>query len=160
MDQGIGQIVQRLKERGVLDNTVLMFFSDNGCSGELDLYGMNWPDHKRSNYADWRKEGGWSISQGQCWANYSNTPFRKYKQYVHEGGIASPFVVHWPAAIPGGTILSDASFHLIDIMPTLCDLAETKYPTEFDGRQVKPAPGMSMVPVSYTHLTLPTICSV
>jgi arylsulfatase len=147
MDEGIGRIVERLRERGALDNTVIMFFSDNGCSGELDLYGMNWPEHKRSNYAEWRNKGGWSISQGQCWANYSNTPFRKYKQYVHEGGVASPCVVHWPAAITdGGKIIDQQAFHLIDVMPTLCDLAGANYPTEHEGRSVKPAAGTSMVP--------------
>lgn len=147
MDEGIGRIVAKLKESGTLENTVLMFFSDNGCSGELGLYGMNWPDYKRSNYSEWRNEGGWSIAQGQCWANYSNTPFRKYKQYVHEGGISSPFVVHWPAAIKsGGKIVGDQSFHLVDIMPTLCDLAEAEYPSSHKGKTVKPAAGLSMVP--------------
>ncbi len=147
MDQGIGRIVALLRERGVLDNTFIMFFSDNGCSGELDLFGMNWPEYKRENYHEWRKEGGWSISQGQCWAHYSNTPLRKYKQYVHEGGIASPLVVHWPEGIAErGRIHDEQVFHLIDVMPTLCDLAGATYPEEHDGRQVKPVPGISMVP--------------
>jgi len=147
MDQGIGQIVARLRERGVLENTLIMFFSDNGCSGELDLYGMNWPEYNRANYEQWRKEGGWSISQGQCWAHYSNTPLRKYKQYVHEGGIASPFVVHWPAGTAErGRIVDDQVFHLIDVMPTLCDLGNATYPKQHDGEPVKPAPGISIAP--------------
>lgn len=147
MDQGIGRIVSQLKKRGVFENTVFMFFSDNGCSGELGLYGMNWPEYKSSNYSEWRKKGGWSIAQGQCWANYSNTPFRKYKQYVHEGGISSPFVVHWPAGIERkGKIVDGQSFHLVDIMPTLCDLAETEYPSTHNQKSVKPVAGTSMVP--------------
>lgn len=147
MDQGIGQIVERLRRRGVLENTVIMFFSDNGCSGELDLFGMNWPEYRRENYREWRKESGWSISQGQCWANYSNTPLRKYKQYVHEGGVASPFVVHWPVGIAEtGRIVDQQTFHLIDVMPTLCDLGGATYPKEHDGNPVKPAPGLSMAP--------------
>lgn len=147
MDQGIGQIVERLREQGVLENTVIMFFSDNGCSGELDLYGMNWPEYKRANYREWRKKGGWSISQGQCWAHYSNTPLRKYKQYVHEGGIASPFLVHWPAGITdAGRIVDEQMFHLIDVMPTLCDLCDATYPDEHNGKPVKSAPGISMAP--------------
>ena len=147
MDQGIAQIVSRLRDRGVLEDTVIMFFSDNGCSGELDLFGMNWPEYKRENYQQWRKEGGWSISQGQCWAHYSNTPLRKYKQYVHEGGIASPFIVSWPAGISdGGRIVDQQAFHLIDVMPTLCDLGGAAYPKSRHGKPVKPAPGVSMVP--------------
>jgi arylsulfatase A-like enzyme len=147
MDQNIGRIVQRLEERGVLDNTLILFFADNGCSGELGLFGMNWHEHKRSNYAEWRKKSGWSISQGQCWATYSNTPFRKYKQYVHEGGIASPFIAHWPKGIPQrGAIVNNQVFHLIDIMPTLCELAGTSYPQAYSGREIAPNPGISMAP--------------
>jgi arylsulfatase len=147
LDQNVGRIVKRLEERGVLNNTLIMFFADNGCSGELGVFGMNWHEHKRSNYAAWRKKSGWSISQGQCWATYSNTPFRKYKQYVHEGGIASPFIAHWPEGIPQrGAIVSNQAFHLIDIMPTLCELADTTYPKAYQGREITPNPGISMTP--------------
>jgi arylsulfatase len=147
LDQNVGRIVKRLEERGVLNNTLIMFFSDNGCSGELGLFGMNWHEHKRHNYAEWRKKSGWSISQGQCWATYSNTPFRKYKQYVHEGGIASPFIAHWPEGIPRrGAIVSNQVFHLIDIMPTLCELAGASYPQVYQGREIAPNPGISMTP--------------
>ena len=147
MDQNIGRIIDRLEQRGALDNTLVMFFSDNGCSGELGLYGMNWPNYKSTNYDEWRKASGWSISQGQCWAAYSNTPLRKFKQYVHEGGIASSFIAHWPKGIAGeGRIVTNQVFHLVDIMPTLCELAGAEYPGEFQGRQITPAPGISMVP--------------
>ncbi|TWT42647.1 Arylsulfatase [Botrimarina colliarenosi] len=147
MDQGIGRIVEQLRRQDALDNTVIMFFSDNGCSGELDLFGMNWPEHTRSTYSQWRKAGGWSISQGQCWAHLSNTPLRKYKQFVHEGGIASPFVVHWPAGIERTDDIADEQiFHLIDVMPTICDLAGAEYPKMHNGREIKPAPGISMAP--------------
>lgn len=147
MDQGIGRIVRQLERQGVLDNTVIMFFSDNGCSGELDLFGMNWPEHTRANYAQWRDKGGWSVSQGQCWAHLSNTPLRKYKQYVHEGGVSSPFVVHWPEGIQRKNAIDDRqAFHLIDVTPTVCDLTGAEYPAEHNGRKIKPAPGISMVP--------------
>ncbi|MCZ6704732.1 MAG: arylsulfatase [Bacteroidetes bacterium] len=147
MDWNIGRIIERLKETGEYENTVILFLSDNGCSGELDLFGMNWDTYKSSNYDEWRKKGGWSISQGQCWASYSNTPFRKYKKFVHEGGIATPFFVHWPAGIKDtGRIVSEFFFHLIDIMPTLCDLADVDYPKEFNGNRIKPSEGVSMLP--------------
>ena len=156
MDQGIGRIVQKLAEKDVLDNTVVMFFSDNGCSGELDLFGMNWPEYRRANYEEWRKESGWSISQGQCWANYSNTPLRKYKQYVHEGGISSPFLAHWPKGITHhGKIVGNQVFHLIDILPTLSELAGATYPQQRDGKQVVPAQGISMLPYLTGNVAAP-----
>jgi arylsulfatase len=147
MDQNIGRIIEYLKENNLLETTLVMFFSDNGCSGELGLFGMNWDQHKRANYSQWRKLGGWSISQGQCWATYSNTPLRKHKIFVHEGGIASPFIAHWPNGIPnGGRVVSNQMFHLVDIMPTLCELAGTRYPSEYHGRRIAPTPGISMLP--------------
>jgi arylsulfatase len=147
LDQNIGRLVKHLEEKGILDNTLIMFFSDNGCSGELGNFGMNWHKHKEANYSEWRKASAWSASQGQCWANYSNTPLRKFKQYVHEGGIASPFIAHWPQGIAGkGKIINDRTFHLIDVMPTLCDVAGATYPTEFNGRSITPAQGISMAP--------------
>jgi len=146
-DWNVGRIVRHLKQRGILDNTLILFFSDNGCSGELGHYGLNWPKHTRATYPKWRKQGGWSISQGQCWASYSNTPLRKYKKFVHEGGIASPFIAHWPAGITTpGRVYGGQCFHLIDVMPTLCDLAGAKYPKTYDGRKITPAQGISMVP--------------
>jgi len=147
LDQNVGRIVEQLKKNDDLDNTLIMFFSDNGCSGETDLFGMNWHKYKRANYKQWRKASGWSISQGQCWATYSNTPFKKYKQYVHEGGIASSFIAHWPKGIAlKGQIISDQIFHLVDIMPTLCELAGVNYPDTYNGRKIKPCPGISMLP--------------
>ena len=147
LDQNVGRIVERLKERGILDNTLILFLSDNGCSGELGLFGMGWPECTSANYAEWRKRGGWSISQGQCWAAYSNTPLRKYKKFVHEGGIATPFIAHWPAGIPDpGRIVSQPYFHLIDVMPTLCEVASAEYPGTYEGREITPAQGISMLP--------------
>jgi arylsulfatase len=147
LDQNVGRIVERLEKHGILDNTLILFFADNGCSGELGRFGMNWGKYTRANYQEWRKKGGWSVSQGQCWASYSNTPLRKYKIYVHEGGIASPFIAHWPKGIAEpGRIVREQMFHLIDIMPTLCDVAGATYPRTFEGRPITPAQGVSMVP--------------
>jgi len=146
-DQNVGRIVQHLGKCGILDNTLILFFSDNGCSGELDNFGMNWGKYTRANYRQWRKAGGWSISQGQCWASYSNAPLRKYKKFVHEGGIASPFIAHWPVGIKKpGRICSKQMFHLIDIMPTLCEVTGAKYPQTYKDRDIIPAQGISMIP--------------
>jgi len=146
-DQNVGRIVRHLDRRGILDDTLILFFSDNGCSGEMELFGMNWGKYTSENYDQWRKRGGWSISQGQCWASYSNAPLRKYKKFVHEGGIASPFIAHWPAGIAKpGRIVGGRFFHLIDVMPTLCEAAGAQYPKSYGGRRIAPAEGVSMLP--------------
>jgi len=145
-DQNVGRLMQHLRRRGILDNTLVLFFSDNGCSGEMGLFGMNWGKYTSANYAEWRKKGGWSISQGECWASYSNTPFRKYKKFVHEGGIASPFIAHWPAGMEkSGRLVRQGSYHLVDVMPTLCEVAGAKYPQSVDARRITPAAGISML---------------
>jgi len=146
-DQNVGRIVTHLKKRGIFDNTLILFFSDNGCSGELGNFGMNWKKNTTANYSQWRKAGGWSISQGQCWASYSNAPLRKYKKFVHEGGIASPFIAHWPNGIKNtGQIYDKQMFHLIDVMPTLCEIAGAKYPKTHNGKNIIPAQGINMFP--------------
>jgi arylsulfatase len=147
LDQNIGRLVNHLKESDLLDNTLILFMSDNGCSGEMGEFGCNWPEKGRGNYREWRKEGGWATSQGQCWASLSNTPLRKYKIFVHEGGIASPFIAHWPNGIKApGEICFEQVFHLIDIMPTLCEVAGTTYPDIFAGKRITTRQGMSMLP--------------
>ena len=147
LDQNIGRLIEHLKDRKILNNTLILFFSDNGCSGELGKFGLNWDKNKQSNYNTWRKNGGWSISQGLCWASYSNTPFRKYKQFIHEGGIASPFIAHWPEKTKEpGRICNNQIFHISDIMATVCDVTKATYPNVFENRNITPTPGISMVP--------------
>ncbi len=147
MDWNIGRILSRLDEKGLADNTLILFFSDNGCSGEDSTFGMNWGKYTSANYAEWRKRSGWSISQGQCWASASNVPLRKYKLFSHEGGIATPFIARWPRKIrQKGQMNTEQAFHIIDIMPTLCDITGAEYPALFQGRDIPPAPGRSMLP--------------
>lgn len=108
---------------------------------------MHWGHYRRDNYRTWRKKSGWSISQGQCWASLSNAPLRKFKIFVHEGGIASPFIAHWPAGIAEpGRLVGGQPFHLIDLMPTLCEIAGATYPQTFRGKPITPAQGISMAP--------------
>lgn len=146
LDQNIGRLVEHLEKRGILDNTLILFLSDNGCSGELGLFGMNWGKYRSDNYQTWKRKSGWSISQGQCWAAFSNTPFRKYKKFAHEGGIATPFIAHWPAGIERpGRIESNQAFHLIDIMPTLIEIADAKYPELKEGQAIPPMEGVSLL---------------
>ena len=89
------------------------------------------------------------LAYGEGWANASNAPFRLYKHWVHEGGISTPLIARWPAAMReelGGTVVRDRG-HLIDIAPTLLELAGAAYPAEFAGNETKPLPGRSLAPV-------------
>lgn len=165
MDQGIGRILSTLKETGQWENTLIVFLSDNGgCTEEL-----------RDDYVGRRVRTGISIlgtaktrdgrdvrfgnepsimpgsedtyvSYGVPWANVSNTPFRLYKRWVHEGGIATPLIVHWPAGIQAAGELRHQPAQLPDIMSTFLDIAGVEYPASYNGRDVKPAEGFSMRP--------------
>ena len=81
---------------------------------------------------------GTYIAYGRGWANVSNTPFREYKHWVHEGGIATPLIAHWPAGIKGKGKLTSQPGHLIDLMATCVDLAEAEYPSKVNGHAIKP----------------------
>ena len=125
MDQNIGRIVERLKSAGQLDNTLFMFMVDNGVpgTGVHDWRGLfaksgKHPETRVDNYAEWGRRGGWSSSSGRGWANLSNAPFRMYKRYTHEGGVATPLIVHWPAGMKAKGALRHSPSHLIDIAPT------------------------------------------
>ncbi len=140
MDQNIGRLVDTLEDLGELDDTLLFFLSDNGGCAEGGMLG-------RGPRAILLTKNGYSQSYGQAWANASNTPFRKYKHWVHEGGIASPLIVHWPAGIPAKGQLRGEPTHLIDIMATALDVAGAEYPKRFAGHDVTALEGVSMVPV-------------
>ena len=165
MDRGIGRIVEALRETGVLDDTLLLFLSDNGGCAEELWDAPAWlrrflPLAFRGPARDGRPvqrgndpavmPGGEHTFQsyGLPWANASNTPFRLYKQQVHEGGIATPLIAHWPAGL--GTArgaLSDAPGHVVDLMPTLLELAGVSHPRERGGRPSRELRGESLVPI-------------
>ncbi|MBM3867050.1 MAG: arylsulfatase, partial [Verrucomicrobia bacterium] len=88
------------------------------------------------------------VAYGEAWANVSNTPFREYKHWVHEGGISSPLIAHWPAGIPAArrNALEAQPAHLIDLMATLLDVAGARYPAEYRGERLTPLEGVSLVP--------------
>ena len=140
MDQNIGRLIDTLEDLGELDDTLLFFLSDNGGCAEGGMLG-------RGPRAILLTKNGYSQSYGQAWANASNTPFRKYKHWVHEGGIASPLIVHWPAGIPARGQLRGEPTHLIDIMATALDVAGAEYPRRFAGHDIAALEGVSMVPV-------------
>ena len=135
LDQGIGRLVQSLKDFGVFDNTLFMFCSDNGAC-----------PFERTRGADkmpWDPDSYWTYDTG--WAHAGNTPFRWYKQNQHEGGISSPMIVHWPRGlkIKKGTI-TDQVGHLVDFMPTCLDLAGAHYPDKDSNSKLM---GKSLLPV-------------
>jgi arylsulfatase len=156
MDQGIGKIVDSLRKRGRFDNTLVVFLSDNGgCEETPGLPGILRLAMTGVDTSRWgnRKDvlagpPDTFQSYGIPWANASNTPFRWYKSETHEGGIATPLVVHWPAGIGSalrGSLVHEPG-HLIDLMATSVDLAGASYPAAAAGREVQPMEGVSLRP--------------
>ena len=138
VDQNVARLIEHLKAKGVYENTLLLFCSDNG--------GCPFERTHKINRPPWK--GGTHLTYDVGWAHASNTPFRWYKQNQHEGGIASPLIVHWPKGLgaKAGSITRQPA-HLIDVMPTLVKLAGAEYPKEIDGRPIEPVQGLSLVPI-------------
>ena len=156
MDQGIGRIVQALRQTGQLDNTLILFLSDNGASSEnCAAYGPGFdrPDHTRDGRPivyDLKKQvlpGDETsfASIGQRWSNVANTPYRYWKAESYEGGIHTPLIAFWPKGItaPKGSF-SGRVGHVMDVMPTLLELTGATYPATYKGHAITPTTGLSM----------------
>jgi arylsulfatase A-like enzyme len=141
MDIEIGRVIGQLKNMGVLDNTVIFFLSDNGASAEQIIRGDG---HDRDAAAG---SAGTFLCIGPGWSSAANTPFRLHKSWVHEGGISTPLIVQWPKGISARGELRGNPGHLIDLAPTILDLAGAKWPETVNGHPVPPPPGKSLVPV-------------
>lgn len=141
MDRGIGRIIGKLEQQGILDNTLILFLSDNGACAEVTPWGF---DKKLG--VKLGAPGSWS-SYGMCWANASNTPFRLYKHWVHEGGIATPLIAHWPSVIRQKEQLTHQVGGVIDLMATCCDVAGATYPQTHNGKRIVPLEGKSLLPI-------------
>ena len=112
MDQNIGRIMTTLKETGQLDNTLVLFLSDNGgCSEEPG--GRNPQERTPGPKDDY-------VAVGPAWGWAQNSPFRRYKSWVHEGGISTPMIAWWPGKVPAGAI-NRSPAHIIDLMPTFLE---------------------------------------
>ncbi|MFL2942463.1 MAG: arylsulfatase [Limisphaerales bacterium] len=153
MDQNIGRIVAKLKEADQLDNTMILFMVDNGVPGTgvhdwRGLFAKNGrhPETRVDNYSEWGRRGGWSSSSGRGWANLSNAPFRMYKRYTHEGGVATPLIVHWPDGLKDQNKLRHSPGHIIDIAPTCLNAA---------GLSTKGMEGQTLLPVFTKDSTQP-----
>jgi arylsulfatase len=138
LDQNVGRLVDFLKKKGLYDDTLILFCSDNGaCPFE----------RTRGRYLKpWDPKSYWTYDAS--WAHAGNTPFRLYKQNQHEGGISSPLIVHWPDHLktePGS--ITDQPGHLIDFMATFVDLADAKYPKQIGDRRIDPLQGKSLLPI-------------
>lgn len=156
MDQNIGRVVRHLEATGQLDNTLILFVSDNGgCAegvgiGPRAMEIQTTRDRRPMRFGnDPSIEPGGPdtfMSYGLPWANASNSPFRRFKHWVHEGGISTPCVAHWPRRIPAGAIRHE-TVHFIDMAATLYDAARAPYPNELRGRRVQPLEGESFLPL-------------
>jgi arylsulfatase A-like enzyme len=175
MDQGIGRIVHALEQKGELDNTLIFYLQDNGACEEpigieevfdserhekLERKPMRPDELQLRMFPEYTRDGkplrmgigvmpgpaDTYIAYGLPWANASNTPFRLYKHWVHEGGISTPLIVHWPKGIESTNELRDQPGHLIDIMATCVDAAEAQYPEEYQGHEIIPMEGRSLLP--------------
>lgn len=141
MDIEIGRVVGQLKKMGALDNTVIFFLSDNGASAEQLIRGDGHDRHAPPGSA------GTFLSIGPGWSSAANTPFRLHKSWVHEGGISTPLIVQWPKGICARGQLRRNPGHLIDLAPTILDLAGVQWPQNVNGQPVPPPPGKSLTPV-------------
>ncbi len=139
VDQELARLVADLEKAGELENTLILFLSDNGaCPYDRQNIGMNLEPYDPASR--------WTDSTGWAWAR--NTPFRFYKQNQFEGGIATPAIVHWPAGLktaPGSITATPA--HLVDVLPTIAELAGAAIPQSFPGREPSPLAGISLAPV-------------
>ncbi len=140
MDQEIGRIIAQLKAMNAFDNTIIFFASDNGASAEIMV---------RNGGHDPKADPGSAATYlclGPGFSSACNTPHRRHKTWVHEGGISTPLIAHWPAGISAKNELRHTPAHVIDIVPTVLELAGIQKPMEWKGEPIPPAPGKSLVP--------------
>ena len=139
MDQGIGRIIETLKNQNQFENTLIIFLSDNGSSSLEVSRGES------KSIDDLGTEKSYE-SYGESWTNVSNTPMKYYKLFEHEGGISTPLIVHWPNRIKAKGELRNQVGHVIDFMPTLLEITNTEYPQFFKNQKIVPFEGESLVP--------------
>ena len=160
MDRNIGRIINDLKDRNQLENTLIVFLSDNGACAEWDPFGFDdnpYPKNRLYHGESLDQIGtkGTFHSYGTGWANACNTPFRLYKHYNHEGGISTPVIIHWPNGISRKGEIDRRPAHVIDLSATLLELGNAKYPKEFHGKKIVPLAGRSLLPVLANRPTMP-----
>ena len=151
VDQNIGRLLAQLDKMGVRENTVIFFSSDNGgcAEGGEGIWPGHWDERFGRKYDRNAELGGenshWQV--GQAWAHVSNTPLREWKSISHEGGLSSPFIVNAPAIIKSRGQINRKPVMVMDIMPTILDLAHVTYPEVYHGRTIKAMRGVSLHPL-------------
>jgi arylsulfatase A-like enzyme len=139
MDREIGRLLDQLRSMNAFEDTLILFLSDNGASAEImvrdDGHDRSAPPGSAATH----------LCLGPGWSTVSNTPHRRHKTWVHEGGIATPLIVHWPRGIRARGELRHTPGHVIDIVPTLLELAGAQRPETWEGHALPPLPGKSLV---------------
>jgi arylsulfatase A-like enzyme len=157
MDRNVGTILETLRRTGREEDTMILFLADNGgCAEDLPAGRLNNNSPKQTRDGRPMRSGNdptilpggedTFASYGIGWANASNTPFRRYKHWVHEGGIATPLIARWPGGIGRHGVLTHENGHIIDVMATCLDVAGAKYPTLHNREPVLPMEGRSLTP--------------
>jgi arylsulfatase len=140
MDREIGRVIAQLQTMGAFDNTLILFASDNGASAEIMVRnGGHDPQAAPGSAASY-------LCLGPGFSSAANTPFRRHKTWVHEGGISTPLIAHWPRGILARGELRHNPAHLIDVLPTVMEVVGGTLPSTIDGLSVPPRPGTSLVP--------------
>ena len=138
LDRSVGRVLDVLDDRGLAEDTFVMFLSDNGASDEGGVYGRL--------KGDVPGDADSSVFAGRAWATASNTPLRRHKKSAHEGGIRTPLLVRWPGGFAATGELREEPGHVVDILPTLLDVAGAKYPETRGGESLRPPDGRSLRP--------------
>jgi len=141
MDHEIGRVLDQLRSTETLDETLIIFLSDNGASSELMVRGDGHDPTAPMGSA------GSYLCLGPGWSTAANTPFRRHKTWVHEGGISTPLIVHWPNGITARGEWRSTPGHVIDVVPTILELAGGAGPESWEGSLAPPLPGRSLVQV-------------
>ena len=136
MDQNIGRVINRLEQEDELDNTLILYFTDNGACPFDSNVDFDIPPGPAEGYR----------CQSPVWGNLSNTPFRLYKQNGHEGGANTHFIAHWPKVIAKNQI-TDQVGHVADLFPTFLEMANVNYPQSYNGKQTHDLDGQSLMPI-------------
>ena len=148
MDREIGRLIGRLKKMGVYENTLIFFASDNGASAEIMVrHGGHDPNAPPGSAATY-------LCLGPGFSSACNTPFRRHKTWVHEGGTSTPLIAHWPKGIIARGELRHTPGHAIDVVPTILEVAGIEKPALWEGEPIPPAPGKSLVPAFASDVTI------
>jgi arylsulfatase A-like enzyme len=143
IDRSLGDLVAGLKARNQLDNTLILFMSDNGGNAETGVPGI-----AKTAPGGRLGDKNSNVFIGQTWATLNNTPFTLFKHFTHEGGIATPLIVHWPngiSKVAQGSMVTNPG-HVIDVMPTVLEITGAHYPQEYRNTDILPFSGVSLVP--------------